>query len=213
VSADSSAADIDPVLIQRARERLARAAQTPGSGGDASGLLALAERVRAKLPPMASSASDAVAAWPSARIGLGEFVSQALRARGVTVEWLPVMSIGDAGERRDRVVLGKPGQAGHFIYGPYGRLEPGTYLLKIRISAEPSTTSRAQRGPVATIEAMSGKSELMRHDLRLDDCASPEHHLSFRVAGTPHQAPVEVRIWTSGAVALTVSSIIVERIG
>jgi len=69
--------------------------------------------------------------------------------------------------------------------------------------------------PIATIEAVSryGKTYLAQLDLGVEDCDRTEHDLLFRVGGRPPPAPpVEVRVWTSGIVPLTVSSIAVELI-
>ena len=65
------------------------------------------------------------------------------------------------------------------------------------------------------IEAVSrnGKSYLAQCKLLIEDCVRPEHELAFRVtAGVAEATPIEVRVWTSGTVPLTVSSITVERV-
>jgi len=66
---------------------------------------------------------------------------------------------------------------------------------------------------VATIEAVSryGKTYLVQRQLRLEDALRPEYELIFRINSRP-ALPIEVRVWTSGAVPLTLSSITVERI-
>ena len=193
MSDDGGAPRVDAVLIQKTRDRLERSAGPSAGDRDVSALLALAERVAAKLPAVGQSrTTDAAAAWPSARMSLGEFVSQALRARGAVVEWLPVMTVGAAGERGDAGITSKPGQAGHFIYGPYGRLEPGTYSLNMRMAADPAVKTRVHPGTVATIEIVSGTINLVRRHLRLDDLADPEHRLSFRVVDTLHRSAVEL---------------------
>jgi hypothetical protein len=131
------------------------------------------------------------------------------------VEWLPVMKVGPAGERNHAGVCAKPGQPGHLVYGPYVKLGAGDYRVRVRWSAgQPSRTfPRFQR--VATIEAVSrhGKTYLAQRQLRVEDYVRPEHELLFHVPGRSSPAlPVEVRVWTSGAVPLALSSITVERI-
>jgi len=131
------------------------------------------------------------------------------------VEWLPVMKVGPAGERNHAGICAKPGQPGHLVYGPYVKLGAGDYRVRVRWSAgQPSRTfSRFQ--PVATIEVVSrnGKTYLAQRQLRAEDYVGPEHELSFHVAGRSSPAlPIEVRVWTSGAVPLTLWSITVERI-
>ncbi len=69
---------------------------------------------------------------------------------------------------------------------------------------------------VATIETVSrhGKAYLAQRQLAIEECLHPEHELPFRIPEGPAAAePIEVRVWTSGVVPLTVSSITVERIG
>ena len=68
---------------------------------------------------------------------------------------------------------------------------------------------------VATIEAVTGdgKTYLAQRELWADDYARPVHELSFDLGErAPSTSPIEVRVWTSGAVPLTLSSITVERI-
>jgi hypothetical protein len=138
-----------------------------------------------------------------------------LDASAASVEWLPVMKVGPAGERNHAGVCARPGQPGHLVYGPYVKLGAGNYRVRVRWSAgRPSRTfSRFQ--PVATIEAVArhGKTYLAQRQLRVEDYVGPEHELLFRVAGRSSPAlPIEVRVWTSGAVPLTLSSITVERV-
>jgi hypothetical protein len=45
--------------------------------------------------------------------------------------WLPILSVGDAGEASAEGVRGKAGVAGHVLYGPYRALLPGKYLLAV----------------------------------------------------------------------------------
>ena len=60
-----------------------------------------------------------------------------------------------------------------------------------------------------------GKTYLAQRELRLEDCDRPAHDLLFHVGGraTAPASAIEVRVWTSGIVPLTVSSISVELVG
>ena len=210
---DSAAELVPPELVLAARARLARSIQPP-SGRDpeaASRLIALAERVRAKLrPPAPQPVAEAVQSWPSGCVTLADFVTQWLATGGDAVDWLPVMSVGSAGEKSDAGVSARPGEVGHLVYGPYARLGWGEYCLRWRSSAGASPgVPPGQR--VATIEAVTGdgKTYLAQRHLSLEDCAGAEQELRFRI--TARAAPVEVRVWTSGAVPLTISSITVAR--
>jgi hypothetical protein len=132
-----------------------------------------------------------------------------------SVEWLPVMKVGPAGERNHAGVRAKPGQAGHLVYGPYVKLGAGDYRVRVRWSAGQPLRPFPRFQPVATIEAVSrnGKTYLAQRQLRIEDYVRPQHDLVFHVAGRASPAlPIEVRVWTSGAVPLTLSSITVERI-
>jgi hypothetical protein len=154
-----------------------------------------------------------IAPWRTGALSFAEFSAQWSAIR--EVEWLPLMQVGSAGEPREAGVRAKPGQAGYLVYGPYVRLGAGDYLVRIHWSAgRPSRTFRRFK-PVAAIEAVSGYGDayLAQRKFRVEDYAHPEHELLFRVAGgLASAAPIEVRVWTSGAVPLTLSSITVERI-
>ena len=133
----------------------------------------------------------------------------------MAIEWLPAMRVGRAGERRHGGVCAKPGQTGHLVYGPYVKLGAGDYRVRVRWSPGRPTRHIPRDQPVATIEAVSryGRTYLAQRQLQLEDCPQPEQEVRFHVIGQPPSAfPVEVRVWTSGAVPLTLSSITVERI-
>lgn len=169
----------------------------------------LAERVAAKLPSTHLSPPRR-----SGRLGVAEFAALWPQSRGVAIEWLPAMTVGRAGDRCPGGIRAKPGQGGHLVYGPYLRLGAGGYRVRVRWDAGAPTGSVPRSQPVATIEAVSryGKTYLAQRQLPLEDALRPEHELIFRINGRPPAPPIEIRVWTSGAVALTVSSITVELI-
>jgi hypothetical protein len=170
------------------------------------------ERLRVRQREAAGEAS--VRSLSAAGLGLPELAASADTIAAL-LEWLPVMTVGPAGERGRAGVCGTPGQTGHLVYGPYAKLGTGDYRLRVCWSTGRPLQTIPLGQPVATIEVVSGSGEiyLAQRQLRVEDCVHPEHELHFRVAERPSPAlPVEVRVWTSGAVPLTVSSITVERI-
>jgi hypothetical protein len=181
-------------------------------------LLELAERVAAKLPWRQVSPSPvATTSVPrrAGRLGFAEFAAQWPEICGVEIDWLSAMKVGRAGERRLAGICAKPGRTGHLVYGPYVTLGAGDYRVRVRWSAGRPTRNVPHGQPVATIEAVSrcGKTYLAQRQLRVEDYLHPEHELLFHIIAKPPPAfPIEVRVWTSGAVPLTVSSITVERI-
>jgi hypothetical protein len=208
-------------IILSARKRLQTSAQATirrpdGQGDPGPRLLALAERVAAKLlrqttspPPVAMT----FARWRSGPLSFAEFSAQWSAIR--EVEWLPLMQVGSAGEPCAAGVRAKLGQTGYLVYGPYLRLGAGDYRIRVRWSAGLPSRAFGRRRPVAAIEAVSGYGDtyLAQRKFRVEDYVRAEHELLFRVAGRlASAAPIEVRVWTSGAVKLTLSSITVERI-
>jgi glycosyltransferase involved in cell wall biosynthesis len=198
-------------------EQLARPAgkSDPHPWAAGSRLRELAERAAARLarpavPPSPLAATTAPG--HTGRPGGAEFAAPELC--GVAIEWLPAMKIGRAGERRAGSVCTKPGQAGHLVYGPYVKLGAGDYRVRICWDAGRPARKIPPGQPVATIEAVSryGKTYLAQRQLRLDNYARPEHELQLRIANRPAPLAIEVRVWTCGAVPLTVSSITVERL-
>jgi hypothetical protein len=125
------------------------------------------------------------------------------------------MQVGSAGERCEAGVCAKPGQIGYLVYGPYVKLGAGDYRIRVRWSAGPSPRIFRRFRPVAAIEAVAGYGDtfLAQRKFRVEDYVHPEHELFFRIAGMLASAvPIEVRVWSSGAVRLTLSSVSVERI-
>src|SRR5439155_973527 len=198
--------------------RVRHATRPSAKHGPVPRLLELAERVAAKLPrqPAAATAIAATTApWRTGRLGFAEFAAQWPEICDVAIEWLPAMRVGPAGERSRAGICARPGQAGHLVYGPYVQLRAGDYRVRVRWNAGRPTRHIPRGQPVATIEAVSryGKTYLAQRQLHAEDCIKPEQEVRFHVIGQPPSAfPVEVRVCTSGAVPLTLSSITVERI-
>jgi glycosyltransferase involved in cell wall biosynthesis len=198
-----------------APHRAQRSTRPSGKNNPDARVRDLAERTAARLARLNTPPSP-LAATPvpghTGRPGAVQFAAPEIC--GMAVEWLPAMKIGRAGERRAGGICAKPGQAGHLVYGPYVKLGAGDYRVHVCWDAGPPTRKIPRGQPVATIEAVSryGKTYLAQRQLRLDDYAGSQHELRLRIAKRPAPLAIEVRVWTCGAVPLTVSSITVERL-
>ncbi len=215
-------ADVDPAVLAKmilaARKRVDAATRPALPPHREAPLLALAERVAAKLPELSGTPRQAAAEPPSRSQApaAGEFAVAVPQTGGTAVEWLPVMQVGPAGERNQAGIRARTGEAGHLTYGPYAKLGAGDYRIRVGWSAGQPRRAALPDEAIATIEAVTryGKTYLGQRTLRIEDYDQPEHDLPFRVAGTPSPtATVEVRIWTSGIVPLTLNSIAVELMG
>ena len=217
-------ANIDPSLLagvawsarNRLRETTPRRAQSAG----ANPWLSLAERVSAKLSssrlPPASPVLPPRLAWPSRRLAFADFAAQWSGISGIEVDWLPMMRVGDAGERVDGLFRSKTGQRGYVAYGPYFRVPPGEYHVRARVVSRRSRRWLHQRQPVAMFEAVAngGNSYLAQKDIRWQDLFRPKHEFTFIVTEAAARADgniVELRVWTDGTIPLSLLSITVER--
>jgi hypothetical protein len=137
-------------------------------------------------------------------------------------EWLPLLSVGNAGERCDGVVQTRPGQAGHVVFGPYRHLLPGHYRVRVAMEATsllpPSDNDGADGDdPLAVIDIASaiGTICLARCSLRPEDLGERHHTLSFSVSepmALGPEAVVEIRVWTNGLITASIASVTVERL-
>src|SRR5271169_1643883 len=215
--------DVDPSLLAgvawSARNRLREPTRRHAQSGRNEVLLALAEGVSRKLsaPALVSRTSPPRLAWRSQWLSFAEFAAQWRIVSGIAVDWLPTMRVGDAGDRIDGMLRAKPGHKGHIVYGPYFQLPPGAYHVCALLDSGQSWRSRYRREPVATLEAVAneGNAYLAQRDITPEDLRRGRHEFTFAVteaAATRGQNIVEVRLWTSGAVPFSVSSITVERL-
>lgn len=204
-----------------ARNRLRQPTLLRAESGHGETLLSLAERVSAKLssPPLPPPPPELPQrlGWRSGRLGFKDFVAQWSGAPGVQVDWLPMMRVGDAGERVAGVLRARLGQEGHIVYGPYFRLPPGEYRVRARMDIGRSWRWRYHHEPVAKLEAVAdgGHTYLVQQDITPEDSSRREHEVSFVVTEAAASADhniVELRIWTNGTVPLCLSSITVERL-
>jgi hypothetical protein len=205
-------------VARSARSRVRRPALRPAENGHRQALLSLAQRVSAKLspPPLSppSPQSPPQLGWRSGRFRFTDFVEQWTVKSGMEVDWLPVMQLGDAGELVDGVVRSRPGKQGHIVYGPYFQLTPGEY--HIRVCMDIGQLSRPPSRQIARVEAVLAQRIYLAHeDIGPEESRRGQHEFSFVITDAPTPASkrlVEVRVWTSGAVTISLSSITVKRV-
>ncbi|MGE5268832.1 MAG: hypothetical protein ACM3JG_04070, partial [Thiohalocapsa sp.] len=130
---------------------------------------------------------------------------------GVAIEWLAVMRVGPAGRRTADGIVAEAGRSGHLVYGPYATLAAGCYRARVHLAAPANAAAPAP--PLATIEAVAaqGRRFLAQRALCDADTLGSRHELAFQIEPGDGEA-VELRVWSSGAVPLTVVSIAIERI-
>jgi len=124
--------------------------------------------------------------------------------------WICQQLIGPAGERRGQNILIKPGHAGHVLYGPYRILEPGHYRIRLGIESETSGSSQSAEIPLV-IEIVSEERFIMQRDLSCSALLEEgQHVLDFQVTDVAWRT--EVRLWTSGELSGTVTTIDFETL-
>ena len=218
-------ASTDPVAallrVQSARRHRDKATIRHPTKHDREPLLALAERVTARLSRASLSPPPpeppARVAWPSRRMSFSEFFMQLMNYSPVPVDWLPRMWPGVAGERAEKGVQTAGKQVGHVVWGPYYRLTPGRYRATFRVVAGRPWKWTFGSPRVAVIEAVSGRGAgfIATRNLRLADIRQQKGGipLEFTAAGEELSEEIELRLWTAGLVPMRLSAVTVERIG
>lgn len=145
--------------------------------------------------------------------GTAALLGEAMSAIGLSQRsWLPIMSVGSAGERVDGAIRSKCGNRGHVIYGPYLRLPAGEYHVRIRMNIEGLRRPWFRRESVATIEAVTGQGPTILAQ-RIIYRGSEETNYDFSfVVPDASASSIEVRVWTTGSAALTIRSVTVDQI-
>lgn len=124
--------------------------------------------------------------------------------------WLTDLSVGDAGERAagGEAIVIRPGGAGHVFYGPYRRLLAGRYRAKVDWTAQGDNVGRL------VLEMVQGETFLVQVDCCLASSVAGGRVINFiikdniRLTGG---APVQIRLWTDGRGAGTVTAVDIEQ--
>ncbi|GGZ85646.1 hypothetical protein [Novosphingobium arvoryzae] len=146
------------------------------------------------LSPFTTRLRPALLRHPEARIG----------------SWLGDLSVGDAGARAQdgEAIAIRRGVCGHVFYGPYRRLLTGKYGARVEWVFESGADGRL------VLEVVQGETFLAQIDCVLAPDTPTGCELEFVVpqTGRPIGAePVQIRLWTDGQGAGTVTGVTVSR--
>ena len=127
-------------------------------------------------------------------------------------DWLPLVSIGEAGIRAGRQVKNDRNKPGWVIYGPNKYLDDGTYRLSLKFQQLSENPDQPANTPCVIVEIFSGSECLdafciTRGGLRTDD-----HAFIFRVSQSEHGSPdgVEARVRVVLPVEIVILGLTVE---
>jgi hypothetical protein len=124
------------------------------------------------------------------------------------------MPVGQAGRRDGNRVRTREGVAGHVIFGPYLDLLPGQYRLVVAIEADAVLPGSDSAEPVMAMEVVSGQYMAAYRVLTRADLRQELHGLVFTVPDDFFEyydvARFEFRIWTTGSVCVSITSIAIE---
>jgi hypothetical protein len=122
------------------------------------------------------------------------------------------LQVGHAGRRDGHCVRTCEGVEGHVIYGPYLDLLPGHYRLTVTLEAEAADSAE----PVMALEVVSGQYMAAYRVLTRADLRQDMHALVFTVPDDFFEcydvARFEFRIWTTGSVRTSITSVVIEPI-
>jgi FkbM family methyltransferase len=104
-------------------------------------------------------------------------------------------------------ILTRRGAAGHAVYGPYARLEPGDYAVEFEMAAVGEDTGIADHTVCAIIDVATnvGSTILARRELSLSEIRLNEggaFHLTFRLDEI--SGGMEFRVYVTGAIVLRI---------
>jgi hypothetical protein len=124
--------------------------------------------------------------------------------------WLGDLAVGPAGARapQGKAIAIRPGCDGHVFYGPYRKLLPGQYRAKVEWTPQKETSGRV------VLEVVQGETFVTQADRALVPGLPAGHELDFLIPETGRlidAKPVQIRLWTDGRGAGTVTTVAVER--
>jgi len=117
-------------------------------------------------------------------------------------EWdvLPMMTVGPRGAARTDGIGAASGKEGNVAYGPYWRLEKGTYRLDVDLACLDSRPQESKDCLFARFEAKMNGVTLGACVIRRGSASQIKHALTFRVP--PEGGELEFPLETSGQVGL-----------
>jgi hypothetical protein len=137
-------------------------------------------------------------------------------AESLTKVRLSNMQVGHAGRRDGNCVRTREGVEGHVIYGPYLDLLPGQYRLVVALEADAALPASDSAEPVMAMEVASGQYMAAHRVLTRTDLRQEIHDLVFTVPDDFFEcydsARFEFRIWTTGSVSASITSVAIEPI-
>jgi hypothetical protein len=137
------------------------------------------------------------------------FVLPATAACG---DWLPLLSIGEAGVRGQHEIRSAPTTAGNIAYGPFKYLEEGRYLISLEIEQFADENDRPGNWPSAFVEVVAGPELLGLYPL--EHVASPamRHRFTFEVSENVADGirPLETRIGVPHPIGIALKALTIE---
>jgi hypothetical protein len=126
--------------------------------------------------------------------------------------WFHELYIGTSGEKMS-YIRSKSGLSGHVFYGPYKRMNPGSYEVEIIFKMPDSKPLAAfkpfawgSREKLMTAEVVSGQTVLAQCSIYSHDAGPIK--LTFEVLA--HETPVEIRIHSEGHDAFVIQDVTVK---
>ena len=133
--------------------------------------------------------------------------------RGIQRALLSSMRAGVAGERVGSHIRSVAGKSGHVAFGPYITMPPGTYRVRVGLSAEPAAAGATGR---LSFEVSSGAILFGRTSIAVSRPISGTYDLDFAIppeeAELLHDAKYEVRVTSDGTVALELELVSIETL-
>ena len=152
----------------------------------------------------------AAAATPFATHMRHGFVLPASTAWG---DWLPLLSIGEAGVRVGDQIKNDPTKLGWIAHGPFKYLEEGRYLVSMEIEILADHPNRPQNEPCVVVEVVAGLRTpgcLFVQALAIRNHGPQVHFCGIAVMLPTDIAGIETRIDVLGQIGIVVRALMVE---
>ena len=126
---------------------------------------------------------------------------------------MPLVGIGEAGIRVGHQIKNDRNKLGWITYGPYKRLDEGTYLLSLQTEPLPEDFGQPANAPCMVIEIFSGEERLDAFYITCGDLGTDNLTFHFWVSRTAQDRPdgIEVRTRLVLPVQITILALTVER--